>query len=422
MTGVVTPAAGLVDEERDRVDGRAYTDRAVFDDELRRIFTDGWVFVGHESEVPQAGDVVTRRLGRDPVLLVRDRSGRVNVLANRCAHRGVMLVRGRRANLGSLHCMFHGWTYGLDGALRGMPQPGGLAVDRDDCSLDRPGAVESYRGFVFANQSGTAGSLADHLGPGGVDLLDWVCDLSPTGQLDITAGWIGQEVASNWKMWAESDLDGYHLGSLHASLWRAVPGSQYEAAVLAGENVVTATTRDRGNGHVELEFWRGYDRELAWLGVTRERVPGYVDDLIAAHGPDRAEELLWRGPPHALIFPNLFLGEMNLAIIDPVAPDRTVHHHTPLWLGGVDPSFNRRVLRQSEAAMGPAGFLLPDDAAAAERMQIAFGHSGGWMDLSRGRDREEVDERGHRVGHVSDEIPGRGFWRQWNRVMTEEAE
>jgi hypothetical protein len=224
-------------------------------------------------------------------------------------------------------------------------------------------------------------------------------------------------VSSNWKMWAESDLDGYHLGRLHASLWQTVPGSQYEAAVLAGEDIVTATTRDRGNGHVELEFWRGYDKELAWLGVTRERVADYVDALIARHGAERAEELLWRGPPHALIFPNLFLGEMNLAIIEPVAVDVTVHHHTPLTLAGVSKDFNVRVLRQSEAAMGPAGFLLPDDAAAAERQQIAFGHNGGWMDLSRGTARETVDERGHRVSHVSDEVTTRGFWRHWRDVM-----
>jgi phenylpropionate dioxygenase-like ring-hydroxylating dioxygenase large terminal subunit len=401
----------------DAVNGRAYTDPAIYERELTKIFSNGWVFVGHTSEIPESGDYVTRHLGRDPVIMVRDRASAVHVVANRCAHRGVSLVQGRAGNVGSFHCIFHGWTYGHDGSLKGMPQPGGLSIDRADCALDRPGQVETYRGFVFANQSGTAGALVEHLGPGGIELLDWVCDLSPTGELDLRAGWLGQESASNWKMWAESDLDGYHLGTLHASLWRTVPGSQYEAAVLAGEHKVTATTRDRGRGHIELEFWRGYDRQLAWLGVPRDRVADYCQALTAAHGTDRAEELLWRGPPHALIFPNLFLGEMNFAIIDPVAVDRTVHYHTPLLLGGVSPSFNQRVLRQSEAAMGPAGFLLPDDAAAAERLQVAFGHSGGWMDLSRGRDRERIDERGDRVGHVSDEVPGRGFWRHWHQMM-----
>jgi hypothetical protein len=95
-----------------------------------------------------------------------------------------------------------------------------------------------------------------------------------------------------------------------------------------------------------------------------------------------------------------------------------VHWHTPLLLDGVSNRFNQRVLRQSEAAMGPAGFLLPDDAAAAERMQAGFGRSGGWMDLTRGLARERVDERGDRVSHVSDEVTMRGFWQHWHRVLT----
>jgi phenylpropionate dioxygenase-like ring-hydroxylating dioxygenase large terminal subunit len=412
---VVGAPASLV--AGDRVNGLAYIDPGVFEAEMQRIFHDGWVFVGHESEIPEPGDVVTRNLGRDPHLLLRDRAGVIRVLANRCSHRGTRLIQGQRASVASMQCIFHGWTFALDGSLRGVPQPGGMVADRSDCALDRPGRVETYRGFVFANRSGTAGSLDDHLGVGGRHLIDWLCDLSPVGCLDLSAGWIGQRSSSNWKMWAESDLDGYHLGILHSSLWRAAPGSQYEAAVFAGERVVTSTTRDRGNGHVELEFWRGYDRELAWLGAGRERVRGYVDDLIEARGPERAEELLWRGPPHALIFPNLFLGEMNLAIIEPVAAGATVHHHTPVTLAGVEPSFNQRVLRQSEAAMGPAGFLLPDDAAASERVQAAFGRTGGWMDISRGRAREVVDDGGDIVGHVSDEVPHRGFWRRWRELL-----
>ena len=297
------------------INGRAYTDPDIYQLELTKLYTNGWVFVGHESEVPRTGDYVTRRLGHDPVIMVRDRAGQIHVVANRRAHRGVSLVQGREGNVGSFQCIFHGWTYGHDGTLKGMPQSGGLALAKEDCSLDRPGQVANYRGFVFANQSGMAGTLADHLGPGGIELLDWVCDLSPTGQVDLTAGWLGQEAASNWKMWAESDLDGYHLGTLHASLWRAVPGGQYEAAVLAGEAEVEATACDRGRGHIELEFWRGYDRQLAWLGVNRERVADYVDALTEAHGPERAEELAAtasRSMSEAIVsatFPTRYRGE-----------------------------------------------------------------------------------------------------------------
>ena len=75
----------------DRLHASLYADEDVFTDEMERIFTRGWVFVGHESEIPGAGDWVTRRIGREPVIMARDRSGAVNVLANRCAHRGTML-------------------------------------------------------------------------------------------------------------------------------------------------------------------------------------------------------------------------------------------------------------------------------------------------------------------------------------------
>ena len=72
----------------DRVHGSLYVDPAVFADEMSRIFTRGWVFVGHDSEIPEPGDWLTRRLGREPVIFVRDRDGTLRVLANRCAHRG----------------------------------------------------------------------------------------------------------------------------------------------------------------------------------------------------------------------------------------------------------------------------------------------------------------------------------------------
>ena len=79
--------------------------------------------------------------------------------------------------------------------------------------------------------------------------------------------------------------------------------------------VNTSKARDHGLGHVQLELRRGYDSELAWLGTRREKVPEYVTALEESYGEAKAKEVLWDGPPHALIFPNLFLGEMNLAII-----------------------------------------------------------------------------------------------------------
>lgn len=243
------------------------------------------------------------------------------------------------------------------------------------------------------------------------------------GRLAIGAGWIGQRVASNWKMWPESDNDGYHLAIAHASLQKAVPGTQYEAALFSSELDNKSQARDHGRGHVELELRTGYDRELAWLGTTRDKVQSYAAALAAAYGKAAADRILWDGPPHALIFPNLIIGEMNLAIIQPVVVDETIHYHTPLLLDGVDAAFNNRVLRQSEAAMGPASFFLPDDAMIAERTQgwrVDRRTQHGWIDLGRGAQRERRDGAA-RVSHVSDETTNRGFWQHYRAVMTARA-
>ena len=97
-----------------------------------------------------------------------------------------------------------------------------------------------------------------------------------------------------------------------------------------------------------------------------------------------------------------------------------IHHHTAVQIEGVDESFNRRLLRQSEAALGPASFIVPDDAVTAERMQRALAGAGSArIDLSRGLAREVVDERsGRRAGHVTDETTNRGFWRRYREVMS----
>jgi phenylpropionate dioxygenase-like ring-hydroxylating dioxygenase large terminal subunit len=424
----MTDYASLI--ENDRVHGSLYVEPAVFAAEMEAIFYRGWVFVGHESEVIEPGQWVTRRVGRENVILVRDLEGKVNVLANRCSHRGNALCWQERGRSRSFQCTYHGWTFGLDGSLRGIPYPGGIGRGREALGLDRPGQVESWRGFVFADISGKAGPLAGHLGPGGRELIDRLCDLSPTGSIRLDAGWIGHRIESNWKMWPESDNDGYHLDFVHASMLKAAPDSYYQDTVVGGEAHNASRAVDRGKGHFELDMRPSYKGELVWLGTTREKVPDYALAVEARLGAVRGRQALRDGPPHAFIFPNLFLGELNIARIEPVSLGLTVHHHTAVQLEGVDETFNRRLLRQSEAALGPASFIVPDDAVTAERMQAALsaarndGLIGGtsdrraWIDISRGTRRETVDADGLRSSHVSDEVTNRAFWRHYRTIMS----
>jgi phenylpropionate dioxygenase-like ring-hydroxylating dioxygenase large terminal subunit len=406
----------LVQDER--VHASLYTDPRVFADEMDRIFFRGWVFVGHESEIPRPGDFVTRHIGTQPVILARAMDGEVAVLLNRCAHRGTLVCAEARGNTRTFSCPYHGWTYDLTGDLLGVPYPAAYdgRLDRTTKGLATAARVGSYRGFVFACFEPTPVTLEAHLGAA-TALIDRACDLSPEGRICLTAGWVKHRCPSNWKMLPENDLDGYHLGFVHMALFKTIR-TQYNRFT-ADEKSIKGVVRDWGNGHTEIDWSPAYDGQWEWFGGgPRELVSRYVTALEARDGREVTERRLFEGPPHALIFPNLFLGEMNIAIVQPVSVEESVHWHTPMFLEGV-PEFDRRLLRQSEAAMGPASFLLPDDLTITGRNQIGL-HSrrSEWLELSRGVHRESVDADGRRVSNLTDETTNRGFFRHYRAVMT----
>jgi phenylpropionate dioxygenase-like ring-hydroxylating dioxygenase large terminal subunit len=401
----------------DRIHASLYTDPRIFADEMERIFHRGWVFVGHASEIPNAGDFVTRPLGTQPALMVRGTDGEIVVMMNRCRHRGTMVCAVDRGTAKTFACPYHGWTYDLSGALLGVPYPGAYdaSFDKSTRGLVHAPRVASYRGFVFASLGADGITLEQHLGKA-VKLIDRSCDLSPEGEIQLTAGWVKHRCPANWKMLPENDSDGYHLGFVHRALFKTVR-SQYQT-VVGDERTIKAVVRDWGGGHIEIDWSPGYQGNFEWFGgASKSLVADYVVKMEQRYGTARAQQLLFEGPAHALIFPNLFLGETNVAIVQPINADECVHWHTPIFWKGV-PEFNSRLLRQSEAGMGPASFLMPEDLAIAAR-----NHAGlqakhvEWLELSRGLNRETMDAEGRLVSHVTDETINRALWKHYRTVM-----
>ena len=220
----------------DRVHGSLLHDSEVFAEEMERIFVRGWAFVGHESEIKNNGDWVKRQLGNESVIMVRGDDGDIGVLSNRCAHRGTALCWEQRGNASFFQCTYHNWKFGLDGSLRAVPFPDGYSKPKETLGLDRAGQVASYRGFVFANLDGRGGSIDEHLGDPGYELIDRLCEMSPSGRVDLSKGWLGHRVQSNWKLWPESDSDGYHVGFVHASM-SASTDTYYDDVAVGGAAV-----------------------------------------------------------------------------------------------------------------------------------------------------------------------------------------
>jgi phenylpropionate dioxygenase-like ring-hydroxylating dioxygenase large terminal subunit len=109
----------------DSVHRTLYTERSVFDKEMVRVFGGTWTYLAHESQIPKADDFVTTQLGVRPVIVSRDGGGKINVLLNRCTHRGSTVCREPTGSAKRFQCPYHAWTFSNDGRLESVPWPKG---------------------------------------------------------------------------------------------------------------------------------------------------------------------------------------------------------------------------------------------------------------------------------------------------------
>ena len=185
-----------------------YTGEAFHAREVERIFRRAWNCVGRLERVPRPGDYAAFDLAGVPLVVVRDRGGRVRAFANSCRHRGTILLEGA-GNCRAIKCPYHGWVYGLDGALTGAPgMEDSLDFRREDWGLV-PVRLETMGGFMFVNLDTDTASLEDYLG-------DFPETFAPWNLEDmVTVRRREFEVACNWKASAEVFMEYYHSESVH---------------------------------------------------------------------------------------------------------------------------------------------------------------------------------------------------------------
>ena len=212
--------------EPDRVHRGVYSDPAIFELEMERIFNKVWTYVGHESQVTNAGDYWTVQIGRQPMIMVRHSDRSVRVLYNRCPHRGAMLYGDRCGNAGKgIICSYHSWQFDTDGRCKAIPLDKGylgtrLAPGDPDSNVKAAERVDSYRGFVFASLAADGPSLLDWLGPARI-AFDDMCDRAPEGEVEVVPTCFRVIQQSNWKIFLENQLDALHPAVTHESTGRA---------------------------------------------------------------------------------------------------------------------------------------------------------------------------------------------------------
>lgn len=414
----------------DRVHRLVYTDPQIFAAELSGIFGRVWVFVGHESEIPEVHDFRAREVGGRPVILTRDAEGEIHVLMNRCRHRGATVCRQPAGRAKRFTCPYHGWAYSNDGALTGVPWPNayGSAFDRTALALHEM-RVETHRGFIFGTLNHDAESLSDYLGPA-ADVLDVWIDRFPGARLVARHGAHRLMCKANWKLVLDNSVDGYHPSFSHRSLLQmaARHGDGKDMGYFAeSPDEGPLYCQYLGNGHLLLDQRPAYSGPGAFWDRQRP-APGreHVEERVRAEYPDDATRLLdlsVGAQMNFTIFPNLLLIGNQIQVLEPLAVDRTVLTWYATSADALPEEVTTMRMRHQEDF---PSFGEPDDLANFAECQRGLAiPEVEWVMMNRGLDApvaERVDERGVVTAPVTYETAPRGYFSYWKKLMQDAAD
>ena len=177
----------------------------IFELEMTQLFANTWVYVGHDSQVPKAGDFFTTTVGNESVVMIRDTDDSIRVLYNRCPHKGVMLVNETYGNAGRfLRCPYHAWSFRLNGDLLALPLKRGYDPEIFGQTEAQNGMaavenVHNYRGFIFCRLNPQGQSFEDFFGES-LSTIDNMIDRAPEGRLEVAGGVLRYMHHCNWKM------------------------------------------------------------------------------------------------------------------------------------------------------------------------------------------------------------------------------
>ena len=386
-----------------------YRDPEIFARENERIFRGPvWNYLGLEAEVPEPGDIKTTYAGVAPVLLVRTLDGRVNALVNRCAHKGALMCLETFAKKKSLSCVYHAWSYDLDGNLTGVPFRHGVAgkggmppeFDPAEHGLERL-RVETFCGLVFGTFSDATPPVENYLGPTMSANVRRLLD-RPVEVL----GYQHQVMHGNWKAYFENVRDPYHATILHAFY----PTFKLNKLTMEG-----GTLLDDSGRHGILFSKSDTDTQGAYEGAGLRSM---MDDFGLAD--PSVIDWRWERPDHISVciqsvFPGMVLHQIynSLALrqLVPIAPDRCELHWT--LFGYADDDDALRALRRKQTNLvGAAGYISMEDGAVVEFVQRGTAGSDASSVIMLGGTDVASSE-----GVRATETAVRGFWRAYRDAM-----
>src|SRR5262249_4625600 len=421
---------GWVDFKRGLVSRDIFVNDEICRMEMERIFDRTWLFLAHETELPAAGDYVSRTMGSAPVIVVRDTDGTFHALLNSCRHRGAKVCRADSGNARNFVCPYHGWTYDRSGRLltttfdRHFPKD----FDLSQHGLARIPRLETYKGLIFGSWKADVVPVSEYLGD-----IAWYIDpfLARTQQgMQVLAPPHRWRAKTNWKMGALNFVgDSQHILTTHVGPLTLDPVRAARAGfATAAENSFQVVT-DQGHGCTLTYLAPGLPEE-AYQTHPRDLEPLYAKLLP----PDQLQLLKRLRVIVGTSFPNLSfietqVGPAQKAVIvrqwQPVSGTEMEVFSWVLAEKEASADYKSQVLRKGFHNFGAAGVFEQDDmelwasATSASNnpvaRQLPSSVHTAWPYINAPEKDHKWPGRAYKPADT--EVAQLEFMRQWDRCM-----
>ncbi|WP_157019073.1 aromatic ring-hydroxylating dioxygenase subunit alpha [Mesorhizobium xinjiangense] len=412
-----------------------YIDQGVFELEMKHLFANTWVFVGHDSQVPNKGDYFTTEIGTQPVIMVRHTDNEIYVVHNRCPHKGTKIAIDRSGNTGKFfRCPYHAWSFKTNGCLLAIPlrkgyKDTGLEESESVKGLAPVGAVKNHRGFIFAR-----------LNPEGIDFdsffgeslssIDNMVDRSPEGRLEVAGPPLRYMHKCNWKMLVENQTDTCHPMVAHESsagtaidLWEKMDKPEGTKKPMAMEVIAPFMSPYEFFENMGIRTWpngHGHTGVHHSIHSDYSAIPGYFEQMVEAYGEERAKAILGENRHNTVYFPNIMIKGpiQQLRLFKPVAANRTLVESYIYRLVGAPDMLVERTAMYNRMINAPTSMVGHDDLEMYERAQEGL-HSDGleWVNVQRlyepGENFDEIA-----VENGTTERQMRNQFDTWTKFMT----
>lgn len=369
-----TTTETLYDADKPSVSRLAFHSDELYEREMKEVFGKSWLYLGHESQIPNRRDFFTTQMGEESVIVVRDSTGGIKVHINACRHRGMQVCGADKGNTPAFTCSYHAWTYDTSGRLVGVPKFRSAyhgELDKSKLGLRSVPRVETYKGMIFGCFDADAVPLTEYLGDITFYIDHWLD--RHEGGIEVV-GVQKWTMDTNWKVGADNNGgDIYHVFYTHSSIGTL---ARMRGQLKAGQEINrdipdTSIWFDSSetnpayqvvtdSGHPALI----YDGEF--VDPTREEAVLEFDRQTASEVEERLGKVrASMAATVGLVYPNfgwiVVGGQNTFRVYQPRGPHQTELHSYCFVPAKAPQAVKDAMRKQLVQEMGPAGTFEMDD-------------------------------------------------------------